>query len=202
MIGLKSLAAVLALTMLTACGGLPGLTPTTSAPVDVTQLPAMRVASFTVTVPESLSVSEDNSYDPNADIVWRADPFGPRHPQIKTVMEDGIAAGIGQLDGSRPVVLDIVVQRFHSQTKKVRYSFGGKYEIEYDLTVRDAGSGDTVIPTYRVYAIEDAPGGREAVAADQAGQTEKIDNLNLIAGSIYTQLTGNAPESLAVGPGS
>ena len=194
-------AASLALLLLAACGGATTNAGATRAPVDVTQMPAMQVASFTVTVPETLSVSEENTYDPSADIVWRGDPFGPRFPQVKAVTEAGVEAGIRNLTGNRPVILDIVVRRFHSQTEKVRYSFGGKYEIVYDLRVRDARTGEVIIPTYRVSAVADAPGGIEALAADQAGRTEKLDNINLIAGSIYTQLTGQALTGPAVGPG-
>ncbi len=186
----KSVAASLMMVMQAACVDLPMFGGVTKPSVDVTQLPAMRVVSFDLSVPETLTVSEDNRLDPSEDIVWRGDPFGPRHEQVKAVMETGIAAGIKDLDGDLPVKLDIIVQRFHSQTQKVRYSYGGKYEIEYDLTVENANSGEVVVPTYRVFAEIDAPGGVEALAADQAGRTEKMDNLNLIAGSIHLQLTG------------
>lgn len=170
-------------------GGIMG-GPKTVAPVDVTQLPSMRVASYAVVVPETLTVSEENSYRPNADIVWRGDPIGPRHPQVKAIFEEGVEKGTKDLDGSVPVALDIVVQQFHSQSEKVRYSFGGMYEIGYELTVRNATSGEIIIPTYRVYTEIDAPAGIEALAADQAGRTEKIDNIALIGNSVHTQLTG------------
>ncbi len=197
----KTLGAVFALLLLAACGDDHFVSPKTEPPVDVTQLPPMRVASFTVTVPETLSVSEDNTYDPSEKIVWRGDPFGPRHPQVKAVVETGIAAGIKDLNGKVPVILDIVVQRFHSQTEKIRYSFGGKYEVEYDLQVRDARSGAVIIPAYRVYAEVDAPGGADALAADHEGRTQKDDNIKLIAESIRTQLTGIAPDGTAVAEG-
>ncbi len=175
---------------LAACSMGPFAPPQTVAPVDVTQLAPMRVASVDVSVPETLTVSEDNSYDPKADIVWRGDPFGPRYPQVKAVVEAGIQAGTKDLDGNVPVDLVVVVQRFHSQTQKVRYSFGGKYEIYYDLEVRDARSGEVIIPSYTVYAIADAPGGDDALVADQEGRTEKDDNIALMADSIRAQLTG------------
>ena len=178
------------LALLAGCGGSPFANRTTNPPVDVTQLEPMRVVSFNVTVPETLEVSEDNSYDPSADIVWRGDPFGSRYPQVKAIFETGIAAGVGDLAGSQPVILDIVVTRFHSQSEKIRYSFGGKYEVGYELRVRDADSNAVIVPNYHVYTEIDAPGGVEALAADQAGRTEKLDNINLIARSIYMQLTG------------
>ena len=178
------------LAFLAGCGGSPFANRTTNPPVDVTQLEPMRVVSFNVTVPETLEVSEENSYDPKADIVWRGDAFGPRYPQVKTIFETGIAAGVRDLAGSQPVILDIVVTRFHSQSEKIRYSFGGKYEVGYQLLVRDANSDAVIVPAYQVYTEIDAPGGVEALAADQAGRTEKLDNINLIAKSIYMQLTG------------
>ncbi len=189
MFAIRSILACVTVLALASCSGGPLGGTTTVAPVDVSQLEPMRVASFTVTVPESLSVSEENSYDPRADIVWRADPPGSRYSQVQAVMEAGIRAGTDDLDGTLPVALNIVVQRFHSQTQKVRYSFGGDYEVHYDLEVRDARNGSVVIPAYRVYAVEDAPGGNAALAADLQGRTEKMDNIDLIARSIRTQLT-------------
>lgn len=193
--------APLAFLMLASCGGSFQGGGLTRSPVDVTQLPAMRVAAFQVTVPETLTVSEDNSLDPPEKIVWRGDPYGPRHAQVKAVMETGIRKGTKDLSGDLPVRLDIVVQRFHSQTQKVRYSYGGKYEIEYDLTVLNANTGEVIVPPYRVYAEINAPGGVAALAADQAGRTEKMDNINLIARSIHRQLTGRELATVPVTPG-
>ncbi len=185
-----TLISALALLLLAGCSG--GLISggKTVPPVDVTQLPPMRVELFSVVVPETLTVSEENSYKPKSDIVWRGDPYGPRYAQVKAIFEAGIRDGVKDLSGSVPVNLHIVVQRFHSQTQKVRYTFGGQYEIEYDLQVSDARSGAILIPAYRVYAIEDAPGGSDAIVADDEGRTEKADNIALIAASIRTQLTG------------
>jgi len=174
-------------------GGLIGDKKQTVPPVDVSTFPPMRVVAYDITVPTSLSVSEDNAYKPIADIVWRGDPYGSRYPQVKAIFDAGVKKGISTVSGTVPVRLEIVVRRFHSQSERVRYSYGGKYEIEYDLTISASGVGQVLVPTYTVYIEADAPGGIAALAAEQSGRTEKIDNINLIAQSIYTQLTGKFP---------
>ena len=179
-------------------GNALGNSAKTVPPVDVTTMAPMRVSSFTVVVPETLTVSEQNTYDPSTDIVWRGDPFGDRFPQVQAIVESGVQKGISKLTGDVPVTLDIVVWRFHSQTERTRYSVGGDYEISYDLTVRAASDGSVLIPTYRVDAIADAPGGDDALVAERAGRTEKIDNINLMAASIVLQLTGRYLASEAV----
>ncbi len=42
-------------------------------------LPSVRVGEINVLVPQSLKVSERNSYYPGGDIVWRGDAIGNRH---------------------------------------------------------------------------------------------------------------------------
>lgn len=189
----KAILASLALSLVAACGDPTLLGGNTERPLDVEALPPMKIASYTVSVPDTLTVSEANSYDPSADIVWRGDPFGPRLPQVQAVFETGIKQARSSIEGEIPVRLEVVVQRFHSQTQKTRYSYGGRYEIEYDLTVLNSTTGDVIIPRYRVYANSQAPGGIEALAAEQAGRTEKVDNINLIASSVFIQLTGRQP---------
>ncbi|MGR3344325.1 MAG: DUF6778 family protein, partial [Paracoccaceae bacterium] len=50
-------------------------------------------------VPETLRVSERNSYKPIADIVWCEDPFGDRHDQVKAIFEEGITRAVASFSG-------------------------------------------------------------------------------------------------------
>ena len=87
---------------------------------------SFNVQDIRVSVPETLKVSEANRYYPSGDIVWREDPLGDRHAQVKAIFEAAMREGVGQLpQGTVPVILDIEVTRFHAVTEKARYTIGG-----------------------------------------------------------------------------
>ncbi len=196
---------VAALVLLTACsGGVNELLAIKTGPqktIDVTQLPSMRVVGMSVTVPETLSVSEANSYNPVADIVWREDPFGNRYQQVKLIMENAIRQGSSQMQGNLPIVLHVEVTRFHALTLRTRYSIGGEHEIDFLLTVTNGRTGDVVIPTYLISTSFAAFGGRQALAAERLGLTQKVRITEHISALIQQELTGVAASGLASQPG-
>lgn len=152
-----------------------------------------RVTKVNVVVPETLTVSEANGIKPRADIVWREDAYGDRHAQVKAIMEAGLKRGAKALSGQRPVVLDVQVVRFHAQTERVRYSsLPSEHEIEFMLTVRDANTGEVLVPSHMVNATFHAYGGDEAVAADRAGITQKQRISGHLAGVIAAELSKSA----------
>jgi len=104
-------------------------------------MPNASINSITVDVPNSLTVSEANSYFPRGDIVWRGDIFGDRHEQVKTIIERSAAQLKQSLTGTRPVDLHIRVTRFHGLSEKARYSTGGVHNINFILTVTDPATG-------------------------------------------------------------
>lgn len=189
---LGKLLALAALLVLSACGSGGGVFGGggQQRPVDVSQLPSLRVVGLNVIVPRSLSVSEADSYKPTADIVWRGDPYGDRHVQVKTVVEEGITRGVSQMRGNLPVVVTVQISRFHAQTERVRYTFGGKHEIFFSLSVTNAKTGDVVIPPYVVDATFKAYGGAEALEAERNGITQKVRIHEHLAASIQRELTG------------
>lgn len=136
-------------------------------------LPSYSVAELNVTVPRSLEVSESNSYYPGGDIVWRGDPFGDRYEQVEAIFRAGMEQGISEVSGARPVIADIVVERFHSLTERARYTVGGVHSIRFTITLRDAETGEVVEPTRTVQADLKAYGGLTALRAEAAGQTQK-----------------------------
>ena len=136
--------------------------------------PSFDVTELRVAVPRSLIVSEANSYYPRADIVWRDDPLGDRHKQIRDLIGMAVHAGTSELNGVQPVAVDIEVLRFHSLTEKARYTVGGVHSIKFNLTVRDATTGAVIIPTRFINADLPALGGQAAIAADARGQTQKV----------------------------
>jgi hypothetical protein len=136
--------------------------------------PAYDVTAVNVTVPETLKVSEANMFYPVADIVWRGEPRGNRHDQVKAIFQEAFAAGTTSLDGSRPVVVEVVVDRFHCLTEKARYTIGGVHSLKFTLSVRDAVSGELVDGPRTVNADIKASGGAIAVQEEANGITQRI----------------------------
>ncbi|MFT6425353.1 MAG: hypothetical protein ACJAYH_001675 [Celeribacter sp.] len=150
--------------------------------------PDFKVRNINVLVPQTLTVSEANTYKPNSDIVWRGDAYGNRYEQVKAVMETGLKTGADQFNGGQNVIVDVQLIQFHAQTEKVRYTFGGKHEIVFAMTVRDAETGATIVPPRIVDATFDAMGGIAAVNADKAGLTQKVRIVERLAEVITTEL--------------
>ncbi|KIN60870.1 Lipoprotein [Sulfitobacter noctilucae] len=191
---LKLIAAIPVVASLAACAAMPDIasrnapfeaaTPTGSAPATNIVHPAalttqpdalpVSVSDIRIVVPRALSVSETNTYYPKGDIVWRGDPIGDRHAQVKSLFENGFAAGTADMNGQTPVTAEVEVVRFHSVTEKTRYTVGGVHNIVFDITVRRASTGQALAPTRRVEANLPALGGRSAIEADRAGQTQRV----------------------------
>lgn len=163
--------------------------------VDVTQLPPMRVVGLVVNVPDTLRVSEANSYKPRADIVWRGDPSGDRYEQVKAIFMDGIGRGASTLQGDLPVVIHIDVRKFHALTDKTRYSVGGVHAINFLLSVVNGRSGEMIVPPYMVHANLKAYGGYRALAAERLGQTQKVRITDHLSALIVQELTGVAAKT-------
>lgn len=161
----------------------------TTAPVAIAA--TFKVVAVNVSVPQSLRVSEANRYYPSGDIVWREDPIGNRHEQVRAIVAAGLTKGVSGFDGDRDVVLDVVVRRFHALTEKARYTIGGVHAIQFDMQIRDARTGAILMEPRRVKADFDALGGRAAVAAEARGVTQKVRITNHLAFVIQQEL-GNA----------
>ena len=150
--------------------------------------PALNVIAINVTVPESLKVSEANRFLPRGDIVWREDPIGNRYEQVKTIVTAGLTQGVAGFEGERDVVLDVVVTKFHALTEKARYTVGGVHAIQFNLVVRDAATGETLIGPRQIKADFDALGGQAAIAAEARGVTQKVRITNQLAYVIQQEL--------------
>lgn len=151
---------------------------------------AMHIASVRVSVPRELKVSEANRFYPGGDIVWREDPKGDRHEQVRRIVEAGIVGGVRGLgDSGRPAVLDIEVTRFHALTEKARRTTGGVHAIQFVMQMRDAGTGAPLSEPKFVKADFKALGGREATRAEAQGLTQKVRITRHLAQVIRTELT-------------
>lgn len=131
------------------------------------------VADVRVTVPETLPTTEADVYYPMADIVWHGDPVGNRHQQVARLMDDGLTAGLVGLNGKRRVFVDVEVVRFHSLSPKTRNSIGGVHNMQFDMAVRDASTGEVLIDARRHKVDLKAYGGRRALKAERQGLSQK-----------------------------
>lgn len=180
--------AILALSLAWGLGACAPVDPASrAAPFE--QVPAERVTrdyrieSFTVTVPRSLRVNEANTYYPRGDIVWRGDPRGDRHAQVKALFEAGLRRSAEAVRGSRPVRVDVLVTRFHGLSEKARYSVGGVHDISFRLRLVDSATGRPLGPVKEVQADLRALSGQAAMDADARGQTQKariVDHLSRV----------------------
>ena len=197
------------LVLLLAMGGLVSAcantnTATRNAPFESAPLPAVsaapieeqvasptdvRVENIIVRVPRALSVSEANRFLPSSDIVWREDPIGDRHAQVATIFHGALEQGTAAINGTTPVVLDVEVSRFHALTEKARYTTGGVHNINFTLTLRHAETGALIAEPRKVRADLDAFGGKQALAAEARGQTQKVRITNHLAEVIRQELT-------------
>jgi hypothetical protein len=134
-----------------------------------------RLARVNVSVPDTLSVSEDNTYAPNADIVWHGEDFGDRRKQVAAIVREGITKGARRLEGSIPVVLSARVIQFHAVTPAaVARAPGAVHNIKYDFQVFHAGTGEALTGSERISADLEAYVGSAAVIAAIQGDTQRV----------------------------
>jgi hypothetical protein len=180
-----TLSAILMLVSVSACGGssqssrnltpdyLPQAATVTATAVAATAAP-LAIRGIEVLVPDSLKVSEADVYFPFADIVWRGDPMGDRHPQVAAMFQVAAAQASEGITEGRGAIMTLQVTRFHAVTEKARYKVGGGYEMNFLMTMRDAETGIILDGPREVNPDFKGSGGIRAVAEDNAGRTEKV----------------------------
>ena len=181
--------------LLSACvGGGTFETAYDPLPADVSK--SWRLAEVRVVVPESLSVSEAKSLLPSADIVWREDPAGDRYAQVAKIMDDAVTRGASGLRGSRPVVIDVKVTRFHALTFEAeqRGQNWGVHNIQFVAQVSDARTGEVLVPATDIRAELPALSGDQMRAARQKGVTQKSMITNHVAKTVAGWL-GTGPDN-------
>ncbi|WP_424970309.1 DUF6778 family protein [Dinoroseobacter sp. S76] len=148
------------------------------APVPVETSQNWRLGDVVVTVPETLTVSEDNVYLPDADIVWREDPLGDssRYAQVAEIIETAVTRGASGLSGSTPVRIKVTVGTFHALTEIARYglSSSGVHNITYAMQVFDMRSGAALTDAETIQADLVALVGDQALEAEAQGITQKV----------------------------
>ena len=169
---------------LTACVG--GSFETAYDPVPASLAQTWRLAEVRVSVPKSLTVSEAKSLLPNADIVWREDPLGDRHSQVGKIVQNAVLRGAQGLRGSRPVIIDVTVTRFHALTYEAELSNSdwGVHNIDFIAQVVDARSGEVLLAATKIRAETPAFSGARMKAARAKGATQKSMITNHVAATV------------------
>jgi hypothetical protein len=155
-------------------------------PVSASTSSAWRLAEVRVSVPKSLKVSEAKTLLPSADIVWREDPLGDRHAQVAKIIDDAVTRGAQGLRGSRRVIIDVTVSRFHALTfeAELREKNWGVHNIDFTAQVVDAATGAVLLPATAIRAELPALSGAQMKAARAKGATQKSMITNHVAKTV------------------
>jgi hypothetical protein len=174
-----------------ACAAIPNDTVTRAAMIDAPQRMApmlLDIQTIRIDVPRTLEVSEKNRFYPGGDIVWRGEPMGDRYMQVGAIFEDAATRGTAGMNSGQPAVMDIKVVRFHALTEKARYFTGGVHAMTFTVTLRDPATGVPLSAPRRIKADLKGYGGKQAIAADQRGQTQKIRITDHLSQVIRTEM--------------
>ncbi len=145
------------------------------------------VTAVTVTVPKKLTVSEEHSLEPKADIVWREDALGDRHAQVAAILEEAITRGAKGLHGPRPVRLDVTVSRFHALTfeaESLNIPGIGVHNINFVIRVLDAKTGAVLAGPEDIDAAMPALTGAEMIKARVGGESQRTQIQAHVAATI------------------
>lgn len=138
--------------------------------------PSYHVNNVEVMVPDTLVVSEANSFFPNADIVWRGDPMGDRYVQVHDLIKAAVDKGVAGLDGERGVDVILELVRFHAVTEKTRFAAPpgtATHDVRMMLTVVDSETGEEIEPAHPVGIDIEAHTSAQALADMATGVTQK-----------------------------
>jgi hypothetical protein len=171
--GLTGLALVLAGGLTAGCGG--GFRTAYDAPVPAGVAQTWQLAGVTVTVPETLTVSEERTLLPRADIVWREDEGADRRAQVGAILAGAVAQGAAGLTGSQGVTIALTVTRFHALTfeAETRLQNAGVHDIGFTATITDAATGAVLKGPDVIEASLPALAGVQMATARARGETQK-----------------------------
>ena len=133
------------------------------------------VRDVTVQLPADLTTTEENSYAPDADVVWHGEPFGDRKAQAAAIVDEGITQGARGLRGRQPVRLLVTLMEFHALSPKARAQApSAVHNISYMIEVLDARTGETIAEPELIRADLLAFTGAAAIDAVVQGETQKV----------------------------
>ena len=143
-------------------------------PPDSAVTRSWRVIDVVAVAPDTLTVSNNNTYAPQADVVWHGEPFGDRRAQVAAVLDEGLTRGARPLRGERPVTMTARILTFHGVTPSaVARAPAAVHNIRFVLSVFDAQTGEVLVSNERISADLEANVGTAAIAAAINRQTQR-----------------------------
>ncbi|MEX0969210.1 MAG: DUF6778 family protein [Paracoccaceae bacterium] len=150
------------------------------------------VTQINVSVPRTLTTTDQNSQAPDVDIVWIEEGPGDTYAQVQRIFEEGVALGAGRLDaslkGGRAVRLEVEVAQFHTLTSRARSNIGGIHNVDFYIQAFDVATGEAISPRSFLESDQKASGGARARQEDEAGFTMRVANVERIASVVATWL--------------
>ena len=135
-----------------------------------------------VSVPETLTVSDENDLAPNADIVWHGDMPGDRRTQVAMIVDEGLTRGARELPGQRPVTIAVRLLQFHSVTPAaLSMAPSAVHNIRYVVQVYDARTKKPLSEPQVIRAALEANVGTSAIVAAIEGRTQRVRIVNHLA---------------------
>jgi len=154
-----------------------------SNPVAADVSAGWRLAGVEVVVPDTLTVSEQNTYAPEADIVWHGDSLTldvSRQRQVAAILKDGITDAGSRMHGRRAVILRATLLQFHALSPIARDTTGGIHNVDFMIGVYDAATGVPIVEPVKIQADEFALCCEAASQAMMRGETQKVRIRNRI----------------------
>ncbi len=150
--------------------------------IDAAVAKTWNVTNVISVAPSTLTVSNSNTFAPNADIVWHGEPFGDRRAQVAAIVEEGITQGASSLKGARNVTIVSNVRHFHSVTpRSLAQAPGAVHNIRYTVQVMDSKTGEMLSEPESISADLEAYVGAAAVTAAVDGNTARVRIVNHLA---------------------
>lgn len=177
---------------LAACGSQWSVDYAETVPPEVSR--DWRLSAVVSVVPDTLKVSNDNVYLPNADIVWWGEPFGDRRAQVARIMEEAVTSAASDLDGSRPVTFTVTTETFHAVTPAAMAAApAAVHNIKFRIQVFDANTAEELTPPIPVAADLEAYVREAATASAIRGETQRRRIVDHIEAVVRGWL-GNGPD--------
>lgn len=150
------------------------------------------VVSVEANASSNLTTTTENGQMPNVDIIWREDGPGNVHAQVEVILEEAMAQAVSRMQtsikGGRNVILIADVIQFHSLTERARSNIGGIHNVDFNLTVVDAATGEVLAGPAYIEADVTAFGGDEAAEAVARGETMRVRIIQRVSDVIATYL--------------
>lgn len=163
-------------------------------PLDPAVAKTWNVTDVQTFIPADLTVSNANTFAPNADIVWHGEPFGNRATQVARILKEGIEQGSANLNGPRPVIITASLREFHAVTPTaVSQAPGAVHNIRYNSQVVDAKTGAPLIEPVSITADLEAYVQAAAVTAAIDGNTQRNRIVNHLA-RVTASWLGTGPD--------